>query len=121
MMVLEWTWFGVLTSASTLIILLPIGQHPNDIAFEEHLILRAILAAVCTFIALTFSWPAIGEPIRAGFEYLLPQKGTTIQQTTAGTLTLALCVVYFATAIYVPIRIALILRKRKNVRARSCL
>jgi hypothetical protein len=116
MMVLEWTWFGMLTSASTLI-LLSIGLPRLDAIIG--LDLRVLIATVCTLIALTFSWPAIGEPIRAAFEYLLPQKGTTIQQTTAGALTLALYIVYFATAIYVPIRIGWIVRERRHMRVRS--
>jgi hypothetical protein len=74
---------------------------------------------VCTLIALTFSWPAIGEPIRAAFEYLLPQKGTAIHQTTAGTLTLALYVVYLFVAIVTPIRIAWIVRERRQMQVRS--
>jgi hypothetical protein len=118
MMLLEWIWFGVLTSTSTLIILLPIGQPDDEIAFKQQFILRVILASACTFIALVFSWEATGLPIRSHIEHLLPQKGTVIQRMTAGTLTLALYVVYLLVAVVTPTRIALTMRKRRQMRAR---
>jgi purine-cytosine permease-like protein len=118
-MMLEWIWFVVLTGASTLVLVLYALAGDSDFVEDTWASIVALFAVLCTVGALAASWPALGGPMHAHIEQLLPQKGTAIHHLTVTVLTCASCGVYLLVALVGPVSIGTTLRKRGNAHLRS--